>query len=100
LRAFFDKFVYAFQENNTTRPIVFPNPFTNKFQIQLSSQKAEAYQFKIYNIQGKVMLESAGNLIKGDNSIIINQLGDLPSGVYYYQLNTDHNRFSNMIVKE
>jgi len=76
-----------------------PNPFTQDVQIQLSSNKEEAYQLTIFNLEGKVVSSTAGSLNKGNNKISINELRGVTNGFYFYQLNTTSNNYSGKVLK-
>ncbi len=84
---------------SATATQAYPNPFKEAFQIQFTTENTASYQLAIYDLQGKQVLSLAGQATKGINHITIDQLNDLPSGNYYYQLLTGGQHFSNKIVK-
>jgi len=65
-----DEYLYGTEDNNSTvrsTIAVQPNPFSQNFQINLTTEKAEAYQLNIYDVQGKAILNLSGTLEKGEN---------------------------------
>ena len=66
----------------------FPNPFNPTTQIKFSLYQADAVTLDIYNILGQhVETLVNGRLSAGSHFVYWNP-GDLPSGVYYYCLQT------------
>ena len=82
-----------------TKAQVSPNPFQADFRIQLEAQQAEAFELMIYDLQGKLITRTNGELSKGQNSLRVTDLQDLPSGSYFYQLNSEHHSVSDRLIK-
>ena len=57
---------------------VFPNPFTNKIQVEMVNPKAASVVIMLYDLNGKQVFQSTGlNVMKGNNTIAAN----LPVGL-------------------
>ena len=65
-----------------------PNPFDEKTVIRFQSPKAESYLFEVYSVDGKLVRQEQYNAVEGINKIEFVK-GDLPSGMYIYQLKND-----------
>lgn len=72
---------------------VYPNPFTNEFFVNSSSEKK--LQYKIYNINGSILQE--GNM-NGQNQRFT--LQDLSSGVYFIALYEGKNRSITKLIRK
>ena len=66
--------------------IVYPNPFSRKVQVLISSDKAERVAINIINSSGVLMCTQEVQTRIGDNNITINKLDALPGGVYYFEV--------------
>jgi hypothetical protein len=66
-----------------------PNPFDYKTTIRFHSPRAEVFTFEVYSIDGKLVRQEELNAEEGINKIEFKK-GDLPSGMYIYQLANDN----------
>lgn len=68
----------------------YPNPFNSSTKIRFHLPKKSNVTLKIFNILGEE-IETLLNVKKsaGDNEIIW-RISDLPSGIYFYRLETDY----------
>ena len=81
---------------DSEKPIIFPNPATNEFNIQVSEQfLSNNYSYTIFNVVGGIVKEGA---ITRTNTQI--NTGSMGSGMYLIRINTDTNSLvSKLIVK-
>lgn len=70
---------------------VYPNPFTDKVTVDISNDNSS---YNIRTIEGKLIRK--GNLVSGKNLIILN---DLSQGMYRFEILTNNNSKSLVIVK-
>jgi len=59
---------------------LYPNPTHNQLMIDIEKQQ-EAYQFKLFNVSGKLILETTLN--QSRNVVDVNSI---PEGLYYYEI--------------
>ena len=68
---------------------IFPNPFNPQTTISLELPQMSRVELAVYNIQGRLV----ETLFEGNKSPGVHQFtwyaGNLPSGIYFYQLETD-----------
>lgn len=73
------------------RPILFsnyPNPFNPETRIAFSLPHADAIRLSVFDVQGReVVVLLAASLPAGRHEVVFSA-GDLPSGIYIYQLAT------------
>ncbi len=68
----------------------YPNPFNPTTQIHYELPKATQVSLKLYNMLGnEIMVLDQGQRGAGKHHVTFNG-GDLPSGIYFYQLRADH----------
>lgn len=76
-----------------------PNPFDYKTTIRFQSPKNTSLQFAVYSIDGKLVRSEMIRAEKGINKIEFMK-GDLPSGIYIYQLKNENiNVRKQMIIR-
>jgi hypothetical protein len=69
-----------------TNYAVYPNPFINNIKLQIETENQTAMTVRISNISGQVVLGKNVNLQKGDNLVVVPDLGSLKPGIYIVEL--------------
>ncbi len=88
------------QDMNLTMINIYPNPFSNSTTLSYELQQPSSVQISIYNHLGKQFDLIHQNQSSGPQQIIWNAEG-LPSGVYYFRLQTgDKIASGKMVVVE
>jgi hypothetical protein len=62
---------------------VFPNPFTDKIEISLKAEQYGILNISISDINGKIILNKKINVAKGQSVASIDNLANLPKGIYF-----------------
>ncbi len=84
-------------ENSMT---VYPNPFTDAFQVVFYSSDTSAVDIRLIDLSGKVVYEKlAVKRFPGCNSIIISFTGELAKGYYMLKVISETNTFTSKIMK-
>ncbi|WP_341903313.1 T9SS type A sorting domain-containing protein [Fluviicola taffensis] len=65
---------------------VFPNPCTDQFTMQTSSDLNDIYELSLQNLSGRSMILNYS--LSSQNSLLISELPDLSSGVYILSVKT------------
>jgi hypothetical protein len=76
------------EENSVAQVNVVPNPNTGLFSIELSTVLSGAFNFKIYNELGQLVMDDVKNLVAGTNRIDIDMLNQ-PNGAYFLKIMQD-----------
>jgi hypothetical protein len=66
---------------------VFPNPFTNDFNISFVSNVEGNITYDILDIQGKVIVSKSDFVMEGSNTIVIDNCNNFNSGIYFVRIN-------------
>lgn len=78
---------------------IFPNPsYSGSVQIRLTSNKAESAMLSVFDATGKRAIQKTVNLLKGVNSIILNDIATLSSGSYNVVLQSSSIKFSSKLI--
>ncbi len=87
--------------NNTTAVTVFPNPFVNQVQLNVTAETAKNTVIVITDMQGRRMLNKAWSLTKGSNSNIISEVKNFSNGIYIIEVkaNDGTSIFKTSIMK-
>ena len=70
----------------------YPNPFNPSTNIEFSLNDATDVKLIIYNVLGEKISTLLNNNLQRGNYTIKFNAGDLPSGIYFYELRTNDNR--------
>ena len=83
-----------------TVSVVYPNPFSKRVQVKLECNKPEQITIRVINNEGVVVRTQMANLSKGENNITIQNVAELPGGVYYLEVIGDHRSMKTKLMKE
>jgi enterochelin esterase-like enzyme len=75
----------------------YPNPFTDKTSIVISSQFEGTLELRLYSNTGQLL--HSENVQHNTESVVEFDGSLLPSGVYFYQINTNNERFIGKMIK-
>ena len=82
------------------KPIVYPNPFTTKTNIQFTVTESGNAVVELYNITGvKVRTLFSGNVVQGQVYNIAAGDAQLPNGIYVYIIRSGKQRQTGKIIK-
>jgi hypothetical protein len=79
--------------------IVYPNPFSRRVQIRVTSDKAEKVAINIINSNGVLMSTQEAYTQIGDNNIQIKKVDALPDGVYYIEVASSTRSLKTKVMK-
>lgn len=80
---------------------IYPNPAQNNIYFSLASDLEKSVTINIINIDGKIITSKIHTIYKGANNIM-NNIRELPSGIYIIQVidNVNNDRIQNTFIKE
>ena len=81
-------------------PIIYPNPFTTKINIQFTASESGRAVVELYNIAGtKIRTLFSANVVQGE--VYNASLGDalLPGGVYVYTISNGKQKHTGKMIK-
>jgi hypothetical protein len=79
---------------------VYPNPVDNFTIVNLYSDKSGNGMLRLIDESGRQILTKSFTVIAGNNNLTIDQLGNLPKGVYVIQVMLNNNLYNQKIVKK
>ncbi len=90
----------AMTVDKTTQGVtVVPNPFTTSFTLYINAKNNAKAQVFVYNsIGAKVIEQPSVNLVKGNNTLLLNG-ANLASGVYMVEVNFGDSKIVKKIIK-
>jgi hypothetical protein len=75
---------------------VYPNPVTDRLVIKLGKDKTQKLTVSVYNAAGELQFTKAYKQPGNEVSVIT---GDLPAGLYFYEINEDGNKIKDRFIK-
>lgn len=81
--------------------VVYPNPFSKRVQVKLDcTRPSEEVTIRVIDNAGAVVRTQVEKLGKGENNIVIQNVAELPSGVYYLEVIGDHRSMKTKLMKQ
>jgi hypothetical protein len=80
--------------------MIYPNPFGNKVQVKIESDKKEKIKLQVVNAAGAIVRSQTEKVSIGGNTIVLNNVVNLPGGMYYLHVITSEKTFSTKIMKQ
>ncbi len=82
-----------------TKISVYPNPADDHAMLSLYSEKQTTAMMRLMDNSGKQIIYKTFAVNTGNNSIMIDQLGSLPRGIYIVQVIYDNTMYNQKLVK-
>lgn len=86
-------------ENNTNNTIIYPNPFTDKLNINLKEIEAQNIKISIYNINGTEIYTKNFSNFENHTTVSIDELNLYSTGIYFLKIQTDNSNKTFKIIK-
>ena len=81
-------------------PIIYPNPFTTKTNIQFTAAESGNATVELYNITGaKMNTLFSGNVVEGQIYNVAAGDAQLPEGIYIYTISNGKQKYTGRIIK-
>lgn len=77
----------------------FPNPFVDELNIQIASDKNQSVRVELADMLGKIILSISENCISGTNTILVDQLSRLQTGLYLLKISTASESIQQKLLK-
>ena len=78
---------------------VFPNPFVSDLKVSITSEEISMADFRILSVDGKILITRKMPVQKGDNIIVLKDLGNLSKGNYVLEVTTPNNKLIQKLLK-
>jgi hypothetical protein len=79
---------------------VFPNPATEYAVLKLYSDKQSVAMVRLMDNSGREIMYRSFTVSNGNNSLMVDQLGNLPRGIYMIQVIVNNSMYNNKLVKQ
>jgi hypothetical protein len=79
---------------------IYPNPASDFTVLSLYSEKQSTAMMRLMDDAGKQLLNRSFNINTGNNSLMIDQLANLPKGVYIVQVILNNSVYNEKLIKK
>jgi hypothetical protein len=79
---------------------VYPNPVDNYTIVNLFSDNSGSAMLRLIDNSGRQIITKSFGVTNGNNSILVDQLGNLPKGIYIIQVMFNNNLYNQKIIKK
>jgi uncharacterized repeat protein (TIGR01451 family) len=77
----------------------YPNPFTDKVNLQVNTESKQACRILVSDLSGKILLNQSVICQAGSNSIVIDNLKELSSGIYLLQVIMEQGTITKKLIR-
>lgn len=78
---------------------LYPNPFTHAFTVSFSAQRSAKATMQLVNMKGQTVYSTNINVTKGSNAIQMNNMPNIPSGLYQVIIVNEDLKFVGRVQK-
>ncbi len=78
---------------------VYPNPFVNDVKVSVTSKAVTDAEVSIFSLDGRALINRKMPIQKGDNILVVKDLGNLSKGYYILEINTQSDKLIQKISK-
>ncbi|UEG48879.1 DUF11 domain-containing protein [Ferruginibacter lapsinanis] len=80
----------------------YPNPFTDRIDINFQSQLANSISIRMVDISGRAIRSMTGKVNSGNNHLVVGNLSNLPPGTYVLEIIdlTDNAAYRYKLIKQ
>ena len=82
-----------------TSVAVYPNPFSDNFNISFSANKTATASLRLVNVTGQLVFSKSIMVNQGNNSILVNNLPSIKPGIYYMSISNAELNFNSKLQK-
>lgn len=76
-----------------------PSPFTSSLYFDFFLPDDAKITISLYDSQGKLVADKSADFLRGENTLDLDNLDELPSGLYWYQLDAEGQILSGKTMK-
>ena len=80
--------------------VVYPNPFSKRVQVKIDADKSEQVTIRVIDNSGVVVRTQIAKVFPGENNIVIQNVAELPGGVYFLEVIGDHRSMKTKLMKQ
>ncbi|MEQ1796906.1 MAG: T9SS type A sorting domain-containing protein [Lacibacter sp.] len=91
----------ALYMSSITKAATFPNPFVSAVQVNMISSETQTVTIRLNDLIGRTVQQVKWTVQKGNNSTIVNNLSQLPKGMYMLSVSGENGEqlYSSKIMK-
>lgn len=86
-------------ENNDKNSIVYPNPFTDKININFKDLDLQNIKISIFNLNGSEIFSKNFNNFQNNETLSIDDLSKYAAGIYFLKIQADNYNKTFKIIK-
>ena len=79
---------------------LYPNPFSNSFEVTFDAEANTSSILSVVDMTGRIVYEKLYILDEGINILQVDNLDNLPSGIYFMRMESAHTSMTMKIVKQ
>jgi hypothetical protein len=78
----------------------YPNPFINDVNLSFRAEKPGTVELNLVDLTGRMLRSETYTHKSGDNTLLLEDLGNIPGGIYFLRLENINSAFSVKLLKQ
>lgn len=78
----------------------YPNPFNNMLSLAFSAERSFSYTLSLMDMTGRTVVSEEHSADQGSNLLILNNLDNVPSGIYFLRIESGNAVFNSKVIKQ
>ncbi|RLD52426.1 MAG: hypothetical protein DRI97_14500 [Bacteroidetes bacterium] len=93
--------VYEHDEDDRFSEVsVYPNPFKDFFEMKFNASESGTARLAVVDMTGRIILDKNYTIVPGNNIVRFNELGNIPSGIYFLRLESGNSVLTSKLLRQ
>lgn len=79
---------------------IYPNPFSSKLSVNFSSEENANGKLAVVDLTGRTVFEDEYFITEGSNTISLNELKNIPAGIYFLRMESGNSIVTSKLIKQ
>lgn len=79
---------------------IYPNPFSSTFSVNFSSEENRNGKLAVVDMTGRTVFANEYLITQGSNTIRLNEIDNIPSGIYFLRMESGNSVITSKLVKQ
>lgn len=79
---------------------IYPNPFSSTFSVNFSSEENRTGKLAVVDMTGRTVFANEYLITQGSNTIRLNEIDNIPSGIYFLRMESGNSVITSKLIKQ
>lgn len=78
----------------------YPNPFKDFFEMRFNASESGTAKLAVVDMTGRIIIDKNYTILRGNNIVRFNELGNIPSGIYFLRLESGRSVLTSKLLRQ